>query len=206
MDLLKGWSRTRQGLSQSDENGRTDPNVGRLFDYPLMMFLQTGKPNYGPLPTDRPHQVKLQAIYQFAFGTTVGVNENLQSGIPVTRELAVLPPNNYPVQYLGRGSDGRTDPFVQTDVYAQHEIKLGGRAVQLNLTVLNLFNTRNANNVFSTVNRQNGITFNEAQFYTSGLNFDALATAQGIPLDPRFRQNSGLQAPIQARFGVKLVF
>jgi len=203
------WSRLNgnyPGLSQSDENGRADPNVGRLFDYPLMMFAQTGQPSYGPLPTDRPHQVKLAAIYQLRFGTTVGVNEYLQSGIPVTREMAVLPPNNYPVQYLGRGSDGRTDPFLQTDVYAQHEVKLGGRAVQLNVTVLNLFNTRNANNVFSTVNRQNGISFNEAQFYTSGMNFDQLATAQGIPLDPRFKMNSGFQAPIQARFGVKFTF
>jgi hypothetical protein len=34
------WSRlfgNYSGLSQSDENGRTSPNVGRLFDYPLMM-------------------------------------------------------------------------------------------------------------------------------------------------------------------------
>jgi hypothetical protein len=203
------WSRLNgnyPGLSQSDENGRADPNVGRLFDFPLMMFNQNGQPSYGPLPTDRPHQVKLQAIYQFKFGTTFGLNQYLQSGIPVTREMAVLPPNNYPVQYLGRGSDGRTDPFLQTDIYVQHEIKLGGRAVQFNATVLNLFNTRNSNNVFSTVQTTDGITFDQAQFYTSGFNFDQLATAQGIALDPRFKQASGFQAPIQARFGVKLTF
>jgi hypothetical protein len=204
------WSRLNgnyPGLSQSDENGRVDPNVGRLFDYPIMMFTQDGKPSYGPLPTDRPHQVKVNAIYTFKFGTTFGANQYFQSGIPVTREMAVIPPNNYPVQYLGRGSDGRTDTFVQTDIYAQHDIKLGGRrALQVNMTVLNLFNTRNSNNVFSTVQRGNGISFNETTFYTSGVNFDALATAQGILKDPRFLQASGFQAPIQARFGVKLLF
>jgi hypothetical protein len=39
------WSRlygNYSGLSQSDENGRTSPNVGRLWDYPLMMFQDGG--------------------------------------------------------------------------------------------------------------------------------------------------------------------
>jgi hypothetical protein len=204
------WSRLNgnyPGLSQSDENGRVDPNVGRLFDYPIMMFNQDGKPSYGPLPTDRPHQVKLNAIYTFKFGTTFGANQYFLSGIPVTREMAVIPPNNYPVQYLGRGSDGRTDPFIQTDLYAQHQVKLGGRrALEVNMTVLNLFNTRNSNNVFSTVQRGNGIRFDEAAFYTSGMNFDQLATAQGVLSDPRFLQANGFQAPLQARVGVKLIF
>jgi hypothetical protein len=203
------WSRlygNYPGLSESDENGRIDPNVGRLYDYPLMMFTQGAKPNYGRLPTDRPHQVKLAAIYSFRFGTTVGANQYLQSGIPITRELSVLPPNNYPVQYLGRASDGRTDPFIQTDVYAQHEVKLGRRAVQFNVTVLNLFNTRKSNNVASTLQRGNGISFDEAAFYTSGVNFDQLATAQNVIRDPRFLQANGFQAPIEARFGIKLVF
>ena len=65
------WSRlfgNYSGLSQSDENGRTSPNVGRLFDYPLMMFQDGGDPAYGPLATDRPHQFKTQFIYVFAVG------------------------------------------------------------------------------------------------------------------------------------------
>ena len=194
------------GLSQSDENGRVDPNVGRLFDYPLMMFTQAGQPSYGPLPTDRPHQVKVQAIYQFKFGTSVGLNQYLESGIPITRELAVLPTSNYPIQYLGRGSDGRTPMFSQTDVYVQHNVKLGGRVVQLQLNVLNLFNQRAAVNRFSTLNRGNGITFDEAAFYRSGFNFDQLATQQNIVRDARFLMDNGYQSPISARVGVKFTF
>ena len=67
------WSRlygNYSGLSQSDENGRADPNVGRSYDYPAMMFTGNGDPSYGPLATDRPNQFKAQAIYQFNFGTS----------------------------------------------------------------------------------------------------------------------------------------
>ncbi len=48
------WSRlygNYAGLSQSDENGRTSPNVGRLYDYPMMMFRDGGDAVYGRLPT-----------------------------------------------------------------------------------------------------------------------------------------------------------
>ncbi len=45
------WSRlygNYSGLSESDENGRTNPNVGRLFDYPIMMFTENGQPSVRP--------------------------------------------------------------------------------------------------------------------------------------------------------------
>ncbi|HUQ87629.1 MAG TPA: TonB-dependent receptor, partial [Vicinamibacterales bacterium] len=121
------WSRlygNYSGLSQSDEvaatgTGRTSPNVGRSFDYPLMLFKDGGTPAYGPLGTDRPHQFKTQFIYQFDFGTSIGVNEYVASGVPVSREIGIYPGSNLPVQYLGRGSDGRTPLYSQTDVVVQ---------------------------------------------------------------------------------------
>ncbi len=105
------WSRTfgnYSGLSQSDENGRTSPNVGRLYDYPTMSFDESGDPVNGVLATDRPHQVKAQFIYDFPFGTSVGINEYIASGIPRTREMPAGPQSSaYPLFYQGRGSDGR---------------------------------------------------------------------------------------------------
>ena len=56
------------GLSQTDENGRTSPNVGRSFDYPLMAFDGHGDVVLGRLPTDRPHQFKVQANYEMPLG------------------------------------------------------------------------------------------------------------------------------------------
>ena len=204
------WSRlygNYPGLTQSDENGRTSPNVGRSWDYPAMMFKQDGTANFGPLPTDRPHQFKVQGIYQFDFGTAVGLNEYVSSGLPVTRELGILAPSNYPQQYLGRGSDGRTDTLSQTDIFFQHPIKLGGgRRLEFNFTVFNLFNQQAGISKYSTYQKNNGIDFNETAFYLGQLNFDQLISQQNIAKDPRFLIYNGFQAPVTARFGVKFVF
>jgi hypothetical protein len=206
------WSRLHgnySGLSQSDENGRTSPNVGRVFDYPMMMFEDGGRAAFGPLPTDRPHQFKTQFIYQLPFGTSVGFNQFVASGIPVTRDLGIYPPNNLPVQYLGRGSDGRTDVFSETDMLLQHEFRLAGsRRLQLSLNVLNLFNQKAATSKFVNYNYGNGVepTGHEDPFYAGTERLADLIVSQGVRQDPRFLMDNAFQAPIQARFGVKFLF
>ena len=60
------WSRLHgnySGLSESDENGRTEPNIGGTFDRALALFDGSGRALYGRLATDRPHQVKAQFVY-----------------------------------------------------------------------------------------------------------------------------------------------
>jgi hypothetical protein len=204
------WSRlygNYSGLSQSDENGRADPNVGRSYDYPAMMFTGSGDPSYGPLATDRPHQFKAQGIYQFNFGLAVGVNEYVSSGLPVTRELGILPPSNYPNQYLGRGSDGRTAMFSQSDVFLQHGFKMGGgKRLELNFTVFNLFNQEAGVSKYSTYQKSDGIDFDQVDFYNHKVNFDQEIVAQGVEKDPRFLQYNAYQLPTSARFGVKFIF
>lgn len=197
------------GLSQSDENGRTSPNVGRAFDYPLMSFDQNAKPVYGLLGTDRPHQLKVQAIYQPVSGLTLGVYQNVSSGIPRTRELAWNPSSQYPLQYLGRASDGRIATYTQTDFLVQQEFKLAGdKRIQISLNVLNLFNQKNPVNYFPTENAAGtSINFNERAFYLGQTpNFETLKAQQGVPTDPRFLQNNAWQTPLNARFGVKFLF
>ena len=115
------------GLSQTDENGRTSPNVGRSFDYPLMAFDGNGEPVLGRLPTDRPHQFKVQANYEMPWGTLIGANQYIASGIPVTREAAAITGSAYPIQYLGRLSDGRTPTISQTDLTVSHSFRFGAR-------------------------------------------------------------------------------
>ena len=204
------WSRLNgnyPGLSQSDENGRTSPNVGRLFDYPAMMFDEHGQAVFGPLPTDRPHQLKAQFIYLFNFGTSVGFDEFISSGLPVTRELGILPTSNFPLQYLGRGSDGRTDTLSQTNLFVQHAFKLGGnKQVQVSFNVLNLFNQDAAIAKASTYQKVDGINFSESDFYAGKLDFDNLIDAQHVAVNPQFLQNNAFQAPLTARFGVKFMF
>ena len=213
------WSRDAgnySGLSSSDENGRDNPNNSRDFDYPSMSFDQTGKVLDGPFDTDRTHQIKFGGLYQFSFGTSVGLNMYLESGTPITRQVPIIAPDNYPIRYLGRDSEGRTPFFSQADLYAQHEFKIGGsRRLQISANVLNLFNERIVTNRVSTMRRGGAIPlgpgfYTEAAFYAGQLNFDQLiasAVAQGkMTLNPQFGMDSAYQAPIQARFGVKFLF
>jgi hypothetical protein len=209
------WSRlygNYSGLSQSDEpnaagTGRTSPNVGRLFDYPAMMFEDGGQPALGPLATDRPNQFKAQFIYQFGFGTSLGLNEYVASGLPVTREVGILPPNNYPVNYLGRGTDGRTPMFSQTDLFVQHSFRVGGdKSLQLSLNILNLFDQSTATAVHSTYQKTgtDGARIDEALFYQGRQTIASVLGA--VTKDPRFLMDNAFQAPLLARFGVKFTF
>jgi hypothetical protein len=206
------WSRLHgnySGLTQSDENGRTSPNVGRLFDYPLMMFKDGGEASYGPLPTDRPHQFKTQFIYQLPFGSSIGLNQFVSSGIPVTRELNIFPPNNYTIQYMGRESDGRTPMFSRTDLLVQHTFKLQGtRTFQLSFNVLNLFNQSAVTNRFMQYMIDGGISPNEAAFYSGTQSLESLLTSQAgqFTRDPRFLMDNGFQQPFEARVGLKFLF
>jgi hypothetical protein len=204
------WSRlygNYSGLTQSDENGRTSPNVGRLFDYPAMMFQDGGTPALGLLATDRTHQFKTQVIYQFGFGTSLGLNQYIASGLPISREVGILPPNNYPLNYLGRASDGRTPMFSQTDLFVQHSFKVGGdRNLQISLNVLNLLNQDTATGVHSTYQKTgtDGARIDERLFY---LGQQTVASVLGAVIkDPRFLMDNAYQAPILARFGVKFTF
>jgi hypothetical protein len=204
------WSRlygNYSGLSQSDESGRTAPNVGRLFDYPMMMFQDGGVPAYGPLATDRPHQFKTQFIYLFPFGTSIGLDQFVSSGLPVTREIGIFPTSNYPVQYMGRGSDGRTPTFSQTNLLLAHEFRfMGNRGLQLSLNVLNLFDQKTAVSRFSTYQKANGVVPDEALFYSGAQTLASLINSQGVIPDPRFLMDNGFQLPLQARIGVKFLF
>jgi hypothetical protein len=214
------WSRDAgnySGLSSSDENGRDNPNNSRDFDYPAMSFDQTGHVLDGVFDTDRTHVIKAQAVYQFRFGTSVGVNQYAMSGTPLTRQVPIVSAADaYPIRYLGRGSEGRTPFLTQTDLYVQHEIKVGGaRRVILSLNVLNLFDQRIAINKVMTMARQGAIPlaagyYNEQQFYAGQLNFADLisrSVAGGfMALNPQFGMVNQYQDPIAARVGVKFTF
>ena len=174
-----------------------------------MMFDQHGQPVLGLLNTDRPHQFKTQFIYQFPMGTSLGLNQYVASGVPITRDIAIVTGHSYPVQYLGRGSDGRTDVYSQTDLLVQHEFRMpGSRRLQLSLNVLNLFDQQTVTSVHTAQRRTGALNITEADFFAGRLDFASLIAAQttGLTLDPRFLQANSWQTPIAARIGVKFVF
>ena len=161
---------------------------------------------YGPLATDRPHQFKTQFIYRFGFGTSVGVNEYIASGLPISRELGIYPTSNLPVQYLGRGSDGRTDILLNTDLQVAHDFRFGDKGLRFDFTVFNLLDQDAAISAFSTYQAVNGVVPNEFQFFTGQQTLESLIATQNVRRDPRFLQENGFQAPISARFGVRFTF
>ena len=104
----------------------------------------------GRLPTDRPHQFKVQANYEMSWGTLIGANQYIASGIPVTREAAAISPSNFPIQYLGRLSDGRTPTISQTDFTVSHSFRFGARSLMVGFDIINLFDQETAINKFMT--------------------------------------------------------
>src|SRR5262249_53561758 len=214
------WSRDAgnySGLSSSDENGRDNPNNSRDYDYPIMSFDGHGQVLDGVLETDRTHQIKLQALYLAKWGTSFGVNEYAASGIPVTRQVPVISGHSYPIRYAGRASDGRTPFLSQTDLFVQHGFKVGGgRQIQLQANVLNLFNQRTSLARVTQMRRGNGAIplgpgyYTEAAFYAGQLDFDQLiakSVANGkMALNPQFLMDNSYQNPIALRLGVKFAF
>jgi hypothetical protein len=202
------------GLSESDENGRVSPNIGRLFDYPIEQFDGKGQALYGDLPTDRTHQAKAQLVYTFKFGTTIGLSQYAQSGIPISRAASVIPGHNYLLYFNGRGSDGRTPVFTQSDLYVQHEFKLGntGKKFQVNATVLNIFDQRTILDYDNTIRRTGGsLNLDEVAFYAGQVDIQSLINSTAFPnggmrVNPRFMLPRDWQAPIAARFGAKFTF
>jgi hypothetical protein len=192
------------GLASSDENARTAPNVTRLYDSIIMLFDGNGQPVYGRLNTDRPHQLKLNGYYLLPTRTGVGLVFRAQSGIPISRQTNIE--TTTPVFYEGRGTDGRTPVFTQTDLNLTQEVRLpGGMAAQVSFNVLNLFDQDITTDVFRNYTRDT-VPVTSEQFF-SGFNIaQALAKFPTVRLDPRFLQANAFQAARAMRVGVSFRF
>jgi hypothetical protein len=200
------WSRlwgNYTGLVSSDEEARVAPNATRNFDAIYMSFDEKAKPVYGLLPTDRPHQFKSQLMYDFPAGIAAGVTYSMMSGIPVSR---TVPQAGVDMYYQGRGSDGRTPTFSQTDLYLSYRLNLPGgqRRVTLDMNVLNLFDQKIATNIFRSEIRDDlGLT--NAQFF-QGFDVQQIVSQRGLRRDPRFLMPSAFQGPRAMTLSCRFTF
>jgi hypothetical protein len=205
------WSRlfgNYEGLSGQGPfgiEGGSSLNPGPAFDDPFGLFRPNAEPLMGVLNTDRPHQLKAHVIYDFPFGTTVGVSARVMSGTPVTRYAPFVTGYGYSVAYRGPMSDGRMPVLSQVDLYAQHEVKLSGRRrLQASVTVTNLFDQDapiwRYPNEFRTA-----VAIDEQAFFR-GFDAEQLIAAQQPTKDPLFLRDYGFQAPREARLALKLLF
>ncbi len=200
-----------------DDNGQSDPGITSLYDFPTndpsyatigasqfgykgdIRFL--GKAGEGPLPLDRPHDIKLYGTYVFPFGLSASAGVQITSGKPLTA-LAANPNPNYqnggeiPLTPRGQGfqtSDGfktRT-PFTKTvNGQASYNIRFGDRGLVLLADVFNIFNTQ------TPLDYDN---FVESTFGADNPDFGRVGVSSVI---------SGQQftLPRQIRFGARLEF
>ena len=190
------------GLASSDEDGRTSPNVNRFFDHIENTFDRFGNPVFGRLGTDRPHQFKAQFAYQFAWDMSLGLNQRIASGIPISEE-AYVTAGAVPFFPFGRGNLGRTDVLSQTDLAVYQNFRFAGYSVQLGVTVLNLFDqdavTRRYNN--RTVG---SLPLTTQGFFAGGWDYESLLTPN--LLDVKYNQPDAFQSPRQVRLTAKFQF
>jgi hypothetical protein len=150
------WSRLYgnwAGLANSDEAGRSQPNVSRAFDLSPGNFDGKGKNVYGLLATDRPHQFKFFGNYLLntrAGATTLSLSQVAFSGTPLSSEVTFI----VPAFYNGRGDLGRTPVYTQTDLLLAHRFAVTERvALKFDVNIINLFNQAVVTSVTTRLNR-----------------------------------------------------
>ncbi len=216
------WSRLWGNYEGSyrDDNGQSDPGITSLYDFPTNdpSYAAIGVPDFGylgdvrylgalgngPLPLDRPHQVKVFGNYAFRNNLTVGLGLNLTSGKPLTA-LASNPQQSYqnageiPMTPRGKGfetADGfRTRTPFQSEVSAHVDYSL--RLDQRRRVVL-------LADVFNVLNRRTVLDYDNYYEITTGAmnpNFGQPTTAAaGSGNWPQ------IQSPRQFRFGARFEF
>jgi hypothetical protein len=157
------------GLTNSDPTdgtfGRHSPNNGRAFDLPTMTYDATGKPQDGPLGTDRPNTASAYGYYTLRWMhmvTNLGFTQIWYQGTPINTCLPVVGASSACQYAEGRGNfvrlvrnpdgsisangvvnDARTDPLLQTDFTLRHEIVVKeGQRLSFEANLFNIFNQR----------------------------------------------------------------
>ncbi len=172
-----------------------------------MPFDEQGQPTYGPLATDRTHQIKTQFIYDFPFGTVVGASWYGASGLPRSRRAKFVPGGYYQVHYAGRETDGRMPFASRLDLQLQHRIRLNDQVrLTLMATVFNVFNQSSATDYFpNELFAEEAIAISETDFF-AGFDTQQLIEDQGLVRDARFLMDRFFQPPRTIRLGARLSF
>jgi hypothetical protein len=150
--------------------------------------------------------VKVHALYEWPFGTSLGLAWFGSSGIPRTREATFDEAG--PVMYRGRNSDGRLPFWTQLDLYLRHELRLGLRySLALSANIANLLNQRATTNYHPyELFPGQFIAVDQEGFFFNGVDTSRLIEEQQLARDARFLLDSGFQAPRTVRLGITLSF
>jgi outer membrane receptor protein involved in Fe transport len=206
------YSRTRGNFPGlfSPDNGQLDPNISSQFD--LIELLSNRD---GPLPQDRPHNIKLDGWYTFDFERqgelTFGVSGRALSGAPVDAlgrhylygfgESFVLP----------RGAMGRTDFDFGMDLrltYGRRMVR--GTTLEIYADLFNVFNRQGAYSLdedftFDSVNPIVGGEY-EDLIWAKAQNTQGGEQSTPIGRNRNFLNPNARYSPFSARVGARLTF
>ncbi|CAN5511413.1 TonB-dependent receptor [soil metagenome] len=218
------------GLASSDEahlvDGRLAPGVSRAFDLPFIGFTAEGKPDNGPLPTDRPHVFNVYGAYIVDWmgsrtnSTELSVFQTVTSGTPMTTSIFGQS-SVTPQIFYHRGDLGRSPVFSQTDFSVTHRYKFGKDTryvMAFDLNFLNLWDQATVTGIYPTMNtlasRPNdaGLGLTPVQYanqYTTGALLQTILTriaASPDRPDIRYKSPQLYQSPRTVRFGFRFMF
>jgi hypothetical protein len=198
------------GLSNSDENGRSQPNVSRAFDLTQNNFDSKGQNVYGRLPTDRPHVLKLFPNYQLAWrkggSTDFSIAQFVASGTPLSSTVNFI----VPVFFNGRGDLGRTPTVTQTDLLVSHTINLSERVkAKFSANIINLLNQASVIGNTTAIQRAGNLPITVEQFF-KGFDVNQYLTPANSTVAPQRNPIYGLPSAYQGireiRLGFRLLF
>jgi hypothetical protein len=118
-----------------EASGQTDPGINADYDY--WQFTTNA---YGNLELDRPHQFRVDAVYNAPFGLSTGVNVYVRSGVPTSR-LGYYNSFYPDLLYLDqRGSNGRLPVDYEANLSLAYNINVGSVTITPQLYIFNLLN------------------------------------------------------------------
>jgi len=207
----------------SYDNGQVDPNISSQYD--LIELLSN---HIGPLPTDRPHYIKLDGYYTFdlkkAGSLTTGIRFRALSGVPENALAAHYlygPDESF---LLPRGELGRTDFEHGLDIHVGYGRNIGkGMTLEFFFDIYNVYDRQGTANVDNTyappvklaaggvggevqnANPVSGGTY-EDLIWVKELDKNGLETSTPIGRNPNFHNTVSRYAPAYGRLGVRLTF
>jgi hypothetical protein len=130
-----------------EASGQTDPGINADYDY--WQFTVNA---YGKLELDRPHQFRVDAVYNAPFGVAVGGQFYVRSGVPTSR-LGYYNSFYPDLLYLDqRGSNGRLPVDYEANLSLAYNLNVGPVTITPQIY---LFNVLNRQTVTSTDQRYN---------------------------------------------------
>ena len=191
-------------------SGQTDPGINADYDY--YQFAQQAD---GKLELDRPHQIRLDTVYQAPFGLNVGLQFWARSGQPTNR-LGWFNGFYPDLLYLDQRGSGERLPWdYEGNLSLGWDLKVGGVTITPQIYVYNFLNRQTVNSIDEGFNPNGSFVTNPTSPYyghagvepgTAGP--DGTLCASSVPCTDNinYRKADGRVGPRVLRVAVKVAF